>query len=68
MHEVAARGLLKIGILKPDSDSTKGDGEEEEVVKRIVESGVTTAFYPHGVGALFLPVFLDLETSGGRIG
>lgn len=46
MHDVIARGLLKLGIF------TAGDvkGSEDEVVQKILDSELTTAFYPHGVG------------------
>lgn len=47
MHDVIARGLLKLGILKA------ADGQDEEAaVSAILDSDITTAFYPHGVGHL----------------
>ncbi|KAM0746548.1 hypothetical protein T439DRAFT_340955 [Meredithblackwellia eburnea MCA 4105] len=45
MHDIAARGLLKLGIFVPGSVK----GSEDEVVKAIIATGLTTAFYPHGV-------------------
>jgi Xaa-Pro dipeptidase len=52
-HDVAARGLLKLGIFVPGSVK----GSEDDVVKAIIASGLTTALYPHGVGtsACFYP-------------
>ena len=47
-HDVAARGLLKLGIFVPGSVK----GSEDDVVAAIIASGLTTAFYPHGVGHL----------------
>jgi Xaa-Pro dipeptidase len=40
-HRVLVSGLLKLGILR------SGDGATEE---EILNSGVTAAFYPHGLG------------------
>lgn len=45
MHDIAARGLLKLGIFKAGSVK----GSEDDVVAAIVKSGLTMAFYPHGV-------------------
>lgn len=43
-----ARGMLKLGIFV----AGPVEGSEDEVVAAIVKSGLTTAFYPHGVGHL----------------
>lgn len=64
MHSVAARHLLKLGILrKPDSalisripalhtgqDDARGGREYKQLTADIVDSGITTAFFPHGLG------------------
>ncbi|KAK4055755.1 hypothetical protein OIV83_000302 [Microbotryomycetes sp. JL201] len=58
MHEVAARGLLRLGIFTAGNVT----GSEDEIVAAIVASGLTTAFYPHGVGHL---LGLDVHDVGG---
>ena len=65
MHKVAAAGLLKLGILKkpdPDPEVKSTDYAEQErdraqearddkrLVEEILASGLTTAFFPHGLG------------------
>lgn len=50
MHRIVAEGFLTLGIFK--------GGSQEE----IVQSGLTTAFYPHGVGHL---LGLDVHDVGG---
>ena len=58
MHDVLIRRLLELGVFVP------GDvkGSEDEVVKAILDSGLSTAFYPHGVGHL---LGLDVHDVGG---
>ncbi|GAA6029755.1 hypothetical protein JCM8097_001033 [Rhodosporidiobolus ruineniae] len=56
MHDVLARGLLRIGIFKSNGAS------EDEAVKKLVAEGLTSAFYPHGVGHL---LGLDVHDVGG---
>ncbi|KAI5474676.1 Xaa-Pro dipeptidase [Pseudohyphozyma bogoriensis] len=58
MHKVATRGLLKLGIF------AKGGfgGSEDELVDKILESGLSNAFFPHGVGHL---LGLDVHDVGG---
>lgn len=51
MHTVAARGLLKLGILTPGSLVGK---TEDEIVDKIVGEGITRGFFPHGVGPLII--------------
>ncbi|KAL8290036.1 hypothetical protein RQP46_002975 [Phenoliferia psychrophenolica] len=58
MHDVAARGLLALGVFVPGPVQ----GSEDDVVKAIIASGLTTAFYPHGVGHL---LGLDVHDAGG---
>jgi hypothetical protein len=48
MHDVLARGLLQLGIFRAPAGAS-----EEEAVKTVVEKGLTSAFYPHGVGASY---------------
>ncbi|SGY79591.1 BQ5605_C008g05172 [Microbotryum silenes-dioicae] len=60
MHEVAAKGLLRLGLFKPSSSSSSPS--ETETIQSILESGLTTAFYPHGVGHL---LGLDVHDAGG---
>lgn len=54
MHEVATRGLLKLGIFIPGPAAGK---TEDEIVAIIVESQLSTAFYPHGVGHLLVSYY-----------
>ncbi|KAK8066052.1 peptidase M24- structural domain-containing protein [Apiospora hydei] len=56
-HRVATQELLKLGILRrggdsdSDSDSNeKGAVATAEEVETILESGVSSAFFPHGLG------------------
>ncbi|GAA5927621.1 hypothetical protein JCM3775_006035 [Rhodotorula graminis] len=56
MHDVLARGFLKLGIFKVDG------AREEEAVRKLLDSGLTSAFYPHGVGHL---LGLDVHDVGG---
>ncbi|KAK4705387.1 Xaa-Pro dipeptidase, partial [Phenoliferia sp. Uapishka_3] len=58
MHNVATRGLLKLGIFVPGSVK----GSEDEIIAAIIASGLSTAFYPHGVGHL---LGLDVHDVGG---
>lgn len=45
MHKVAAEGLLKLGIFRaPVGGITK------EILDELIDSGLTTAFFPHGLG------------------
>ena len=46
-HRVAAEGLLKLGIVKAVGAS---EGSMEERVNEVLESGITGAFFPHGLG------------------
>ena len=55
-HDVLARGFLKLGIFKVDG------AREEEAVRKLLDSGLTSAFYPHGVGHL---LGLDVHDVGG---
>jgi Xaa-Pro dipeptidase len=63
MHKVAAAGLLKLGILKRPDDGVKATDfaeqerdrakearDDRQLVEEILASGVTTAFFPHGLG------------------
>lgn len=59
-HEVVGRGLLKLGILKTP-DSLKS-ASADDVVAKLLESSVTSAFFPHGVGHL---LGLDTHDVGG---
>ncbi|GAA5937402.1 hypothetical protein JCM10213_007223 [Rhodosporidiobolus nylandii] len=56
MHVVLARGLLRLGIFKA------GSASEDEAVSKLVAEGLTSAFYPHGVGHL---LGLDVHDVGG---
>jgi Xaa-Pro dipeptidase len=58
MHDVLIRRLLELGLFVP------GDVQdsEDDVVKAILDSGLSTAFYPHGVGHL---LGLDVHDVGG---
>lgn len=58
MHDVLIRRLLSLGLFLPGDVN----GSENEVVKAILESGLSTAFYPHGVGHL---LGLDVHDVGG---
>lgn len=49
-HDVLARGLLRIGLFKA---GPLGSASEDEVVAKLISEGLTSAFYPHGVGASF---------------
>lgn len=52
-HVVLARGLLRLGILVNSTGAgvVVEDSEAEDArVDELVKSGVTTAFYPHGLG------------------
>ncbi|GJN89835.1 hypothetical protein Rhopal_002824-T1 [Rhodotorula paludigena] len=55
MHDVLARGLLRLGIFK-------SSGSEDESVAKLLSEGLTAAFYPHGVGHL---LGLDVHDVGG---
>lgn len=50
-HQVAAEGLLKLGILK--------GGSREEIINQ----GISAAFYPHGLGHY---LGLDTHDTGGK--
>ena len=64
MHWTIAAGLLRLGILKtPDrdvktkdhavdniQDDAKGGREKNALIEKILGSGITTAFFPHGLG------------------
>lgn len=63
MHKTAAAGLLRLGILKKPDGGVKatdfaetGQGpaanarEDKRLVQEILASGLTTAFFPHGLG------------------
>jgi len=63
MHKVAAAGLLKLGILKRPDDGVKATDfaeqerdrakearDDRQLVEEILASGITTAFFPHGLG------------------
>ncbi|GAA6057129.1 hypothetical protein JCM3770_004836, partial [Rhodotorula araucariae] len=56
MHDVLARGFLRLGIFKVEGAS------EEEAVRKLLDEGLTSAFYPHGVGHL---LGLDVHDVGG---
>lgn len=59
MHTVLIQGMLKEGLfVKPKNF----DGDEGELVQAILASGVSSAFYPHGVGHL---LGLDVHDVGG---
>jgi Xaa-Pro dipeptidase len=49
---------LKLGIFQRKNDSASDDDN----VKALVQSGLTSAFYPHGVGHL---LGLDVHDAGG---
>ncbi|KAG0662391.1 hypothetical protein C6P46_003337 [Rhodotorula mucilaginosa] len=59
MHDVLARGLLRIGLFKA---GPLGSASEDEVVAKLISEGLTSAFYPHGVGHL---LGLDVHDVGG---
>ncbi|GAA5894899.1 hypothetical protein JCM6882_008236 [Rhodosporidiobolus microsporus] len=59
MHDVLARGLLRIGLFKAGSLAS---ASEDEVVAKLMSEGLTSAFYPHGVGHL---LGLDVHDVGG---
>jgi len=64
-HEVAVRGLLSLGILKSPSGTsidTSNDGNEA-LVKELLDSRVSTLFYPHGLGHY---LGLDTHDVGGN--
>ncbi|KAK8046469.1 hypothetical protein PG996_014533 [Apiospora saccharicola] len=48
-HRVATRELLKLGILRR-GDKMAAAVTEEQVVQKILASGVSSAFFPHGLG------------------
>ena len=61
MHKVAAAGLVELGILRSPPDQASADGsegrddaragrEDKALVEHILASGVTAAFFPHGLG------------------
>lgn len=63
MHKVAAAGLLRLGILKKPDGSVKATDyaeherdraaearDDKRLVEEILASGITTAFFPHGLG------------------
>ncbi|BGP39001.1 hypothetical protein JCM10450v2_002957 [Rhodotorula kratochvilovae] len=56
MHAVLARGFLKLGIFKVEGAS------EDDAVRKLLDEGLTSAFYPHGVGHL---LGLDVHDVGG---
>ncbi|GAA6061268.1 hypothetical protein JCM10212_000709 [Sporobolomyces blumeae] len=56
MHDVLIRGFLKLGLFVADGSS------EDEKVEKIKASGLSSAFYPHGVGHL---LGLDTHDVGG---
>ena len=58
MHDVLIRRLLKLGLFVAGGVQ----GDEDAVVKAILESGVSAALYPHGVGHL---LGLDVHDVGG---
>ncbi|GAA5868105.1 hypothetical protein JCM8547_003346 [Rhodosporidiobolus lusitaniae] len=58
MHDILARGLLRLGIFAPPPSSSS----EDEHVARLIREGLTSAFYPHGVGHL---LGLDVHDVGG---
>lgn len=68
-HRVGIAGLLALGILRRGGDGgTGGDGDadtqtEDEVVERILDSRVSTAFFPHGLGHY---LGLDTHDTGGH--
>jgi len=43
-HDVLIRGFLKLGLF------VAGGATEDEKVEKIQSSGLSSAFYPHGVG------------------
>ncbi|KAK8031141.1 hypothetical protein PG990_000875 [Apiospora arundinis] len=52
-HRVATEGLLKLGILRRSdggSDSSRTRKSTAEVVEEMLESGLSSAFFPHGLG------------------
>lgn len=51
MHEVATRGLLKLGIFIPGPVAGR---TEDEIVEIIIDSGLSATLYPHGVGHLLV--------------
>ncbi|BGP07054.1 hypothetical protein JCM10049v2_002884 [Rhodotorula toruloides] len=59
MHDVLARRLLRIGIFKA---GPLGNASEDEVVAKLISEGLTSAFYPHGVGHL---LGIDVHDVGG---
>ncbi|GAA5833371.1 hypothetical protein JCM5353_008431 [Sporobolomyces roseus] len=56
MHDVLIRGFLKLGLFVAEGSS------EDEKVEKIKASGLSSAFYPHGVGHL---LGLDTHDVGG---
>lgn len=46
MHDVLIRGMLDLGLF------VDGGVDREEAVSSILASGLSAAFYPHGVGHL----------------
>ncbi|GAA5888395.1 hypothetical protein JCM5296_003317 [Sporobolomyces johnsonii] len=60
MHDVLIRGFLKLGLFTPGS--LGASVSQDEVVEKIKASGLSSAFYPHGVGHL---LGLDTHDVGG---
>ncbi|GAA6005165.1 hypothetical protein JCM10207_008528, partial [Rhodosporidiobolus poonsookiae] len=59
MHDILARGFLRLGLFKAGPLSS---ASEDEVVAKLVGDGLTSAFYPHGIGHL---LGLDVHDVGG---
>lgn len=58
MHKTAIAGLLSLGILHSSSPTLTG----QALIDAIFASGLSNAFYPHGVGHL---LGLDVHDVGG---
>lgn len=48
MHRVLAKSFLQLGIFTSSSLT----GSPDSIIDQLIEMGLTTSFYPHGVGHL----------------